>query len=162
ALLLGIASSAQADRGECGQPKSNGKGPNTTDALRVLKVAVGHVACMANDDAALRASLDGNTAADDGDDGNGDDDDGDGDNDACTTNAECDFNEACSGGACEDTCVTNADCDGIEECQTGFCNDTDLTCATNADCDVDGQCLTGNCVADDEVCATNADCGSGE
>src|SRR5205085_5028544 len=42
ALLLGAASSAQADHGQCGQPRSVGKGPNASDALQVLKVAVGN------------------------------------------------------------------------------------------------------------------------
>ena len=45
AATLGGATTAEADKGECGQPVSTGASPNTSDCLDILRAAVGSVTC---------------------------------------------------------------------------------------------------------------------
>ena len=145
-LLLALASTAQAERGQCGQPHSHGVGPKTTDALHVLRVAVGHAGCVIDEgEDEQRATLAGSD-----------------DDDSCVTNDDCDDDELCLEGECEDddSCTTDEDCDDDEACLEGECEDDD-SCTTDEDCDDDEACLEGEC-EDDDSCTTDEDCDDDE
>jgi len=88
----------------------------------------------------------------------------------CTTNAECEDNQACVDGACQDVeCNDNGDCDDSLVCTEDVCDAALFTCSnppidgcctTNGECDeVGGEtCDIPNNVCVTPECTTNAEC----
>lgn len=85
----------------------------------------------------------------------------------CSTTADCDPGEVCTGGTCQPPpCTSNADCDSGLECNlaTGAC--VVPPCRSDADCPGNQVCLGGECTIDADCttclpCETIDDCGGG-